>query len=146
MDKSNGGVTVTGGEALLQPAFVGMFFLQLHRMGVHICLNTNGYTSKYLYGSMLDKILDNTDMVMLDIKQMDNAKHEQLTGISNEKTLNFARHLDKTNQLARIRYVVIPGYTDDLEDIYALTKLVKDMNNIQLIELLPYHKIGGAGP
>lgn len=142
MDKSRGGVTVTGGEPLLQAEFVALFFSQLHKMGINTCLDTNGYASKYLYEGVLKKLLDHTDLVMLDIKHMDNKKHRALTGIDNDITLQFAKHLQKVQQVSRIRYVVVPGYTDDMEDIKALAEFIAPMENVQRLELLPYHRMG----
>lgn len=142
IDKSGGGVTVSGGEALLQPDFVGMLFSKLKSMNIHTCLDTNGYASRHLYGHKLDTILNHTDLVMLDIKQMDDAKHMQLTGVSNETTLTFAKHLYAVGQLTRIRYVVIPAYTDDEKDLRILAEFIKPMKNIERVELLPYHRMG----
>ena len=88
MDKSRGGVTVTGGEPMLQAQFVGLLFKQLHKMGINTCLDTNGYASKHIYGEVLDSLLENTDLVMLDIKQMDNEKHKLL--VDNRKGRSLA--------------------------------------------------------
>ncbi len=142
MDNSRGGVTVTGGEPLLQAEFVALFFKKLHSMGVHTCLDTNGHASKQLYKSVLAQLLKHTDLVMLDIKHMDNDKHRHLTGVDNEATLRFARYLEEMNQLPRIRYVVVPGYTDDLEAIRSLAEYIVPMENVERVELLPYHRMG----
>lgn len=142
MDKSKGGVTVSGGEALLQAPFVAMLFEKLHKMGIHTCLDTNGFAQSQYYPQVMDHLIDNTDLVMLDIKQMDDDKHVALTGVSNKTTLKFARYLSDRNQLTRIRYVLVPGYTDSLENIHQLAEFAKALNNIQLIELLPYHRMG----
>lgn len=142
LDKAHGGVTVSGGEALLQPDFVSLLFAKLKHMNFHTCLDTNGYVSRHLYGERLTTLLRNTDLVMLDIKQMDDKKHQHLTGISNALPLAFARYLADTQQATRIRYVVIPGYTDDEADIRALAEFVRPMTNVQLVELLPYHRMG----
>ncbi len=142
LDKCGGGVTVSGGEALLQPDFLAVLFMQLKKLNLHTCLDTNGYVSKHLYGKKLDTILDNTDLVMLDIKHMDNEKHHKLTGVSNELPLKFADYLHRENLRARVRYVVVPGYTDDIDDIHALAEFIQPMQNIECLELLPYHKMG----
>lgn len=142
MDKSRGGVTVTGGEPMLQPQFLSLLFKQLHKMGIHTCLDTNGYASKHIYGDVLDSLLEHTNLVMLDIKHMDNEKHKILTGIDNDIPLNFAKHLHEVKQPTRIRYVVVPGYTDDMDDIRKLAEFIAPMDNVQLLELLPYHHMG----
>lgn len=142
MDKSSGGVTVSGGEALLQAPFVALLFKKLKRMGIHTCLDTNGYAQKQFYPDVIDDLLDHTDLVMLDIKHMDDDKHIELAGVSNKTTLKFARYLSEKNQLTRIRYVLVPGYTDDENDVRALAEFVSGLNNIQLVELLPYHRMG----
>lgn len=142
MDKSRGGVTVTGGEPILQPQFVGLLFKQLHKMGIHTCLDTNGYASKHIYGTVLDSLLEYTDLVMLDIKHINNEKHNILTGIDNDIPLAFAKHLHHIKQPARIRYVVVPGYSDAIDDIRQLAEFIAPMENIQMLELLPYHRMG----
>ncbi|MFT7558835.1 MAG: pyruvate formate lyase activating enzyme [Flavobacteriales bacterium] len=144
MDSSDGGVTITGGEAMLQAEFVALLLNKLKKMGIHTCFDTNGYVSKHIYGPLLDYLLDSADLVMLDIKQMDPAKHLALTGVSNERTLEFEKHLETVNQLTRIRYVVVPGHTDDEQDIRRLAEYIAPMKNIERIELLPYHKMGDS--
>ncbi|PCK06915.1 MAG: pyruvate formate-lyase 1-activating enzyme [Alteromonadaceae bacterium] len=141
-DRSHGGVTVTGGEALLQATYVDLLFKQLHKMDIHTCLDTNGYASPQLYRGVLDSLLDNTDLVLLDIKQMDPKKHLALTEVDNERTLTFAKHLAEREQTTRIRYVVVPGFTDDLDDIRQMADFIAPMKNIERVELLPYHAMG----
>lgn len=141
-DRSRGGVTVTGGEALLQAPFVDLLFQQLQKMGIHTCLDTNGYASPQLYRGVLDSLLDNTNLVLLDLKQMDPKKHLALTEVSNERTLTFAKHLAKREQITRIRYVLIPELTDDFDDIRRMADFIAPMKNIERVELLPYHAMG----
>lgn len=142
MDKSSGGVTVSGGEALLQAPFVALLFEKLKNMGIHTCLDTNGFAQSQYYPDVIDQLIDNTDLVMLDIKQMDDDKHVELAGVSNKTTFKFARYLSDRKQLTRIRYVLVPGYTDDEQDVRQLAEFVSSLNNIQLVELLPYHRMG----
>ena len=142
LQASGGGVTVSGGEALLQAEFVTLLFKQLKRLGINTCLDTNGYVSDYLYGEKLDELLSYTDLVLLDIKHINRRKHEILTGVGNDKPRNFARYLADIGHPAWIRHVLVPGYTDDLEDLRALGRFLKPMQNIQKIEILPYHRMG----
>ncbi|WP_133407431.1 pyruvate formate lyase 1-activating protein [Parashewanella tropica] len=140
LDASNGGVTASGGEAILQPEFVAEWFAACKKEGIHTCLDTNGFVRKYT--KAIDDLLDNTDLVMLDIKQMDDDKHILLTKVSNHRTLQFAEYLAKRNQPTWIRYVVVGGYTDDIESAQKLADFIKPMKNVEKVELLPYHELG----
>ena len=141
-DSSNGGVTISGGEALLQPEFVNLMFRQLKKMGIHTCLDTNGNVSDQLYSGCLDEILSNTDLVMLDIKHIDKDQHLHLVGTDNQRPLSFAKYLSENHHKTRIRYVVVPGYTDDKKDLQQLAEFISTLNNIERVELLPYHRMG----
>lgn len=140
MEASGGGITISGGEAMLQPEFVLAMFEACRLEGIHTCLDTNGFVRKI--DATTKKILDNTDLVLLDIKQMDLKKHIELTHVSNKYTFEFAKYLQKHNQAVYLRYVVVPGITDDLSDVNALGKFIEPMKNIEKIELLPYHELG----
>ncbi|GAL10106.1 pyruvate formate-lyase activating enzyme [Vibrio astriarenae] len=140
MNASGGGVTCSGGEAMMQPEFVRDFFKAAKEQGIHTCLDTNGYIRKHT--EVIDEVLEQTDLVMLDLKHMDDEIHEDLIGVSNHRTLDFARYLQKIGQTTWIRYVVVPGYTDDLDAARKLGEFIKDMDNIEKVELLPYHKLG----
>ncbi|WP_413694019.1 pyruvate formate lyase 1-activating protein [Psychromonas sp. KJ10-2] len=140
MNASGGGITISGGEAMLQPEFVQAMFEACRLEGIHTCLDTNGFVRKI--DDRTKKILDSTDLVLLDIKQMDNKKHIDLTHVSNKYTLEFAQYLADHNQAVYLRYVVVPGITDSLEDAHALGKFIEPMKNIEKIEMLPYHELG----
>ncbi|TXR53856.1 pyruvate formate lyase 1-activating protein [Reinekea thalattae] len=140
MAASGGGVTLSGGEAMLQPEFVKDIFTKAKAEGIHTCLDTNGFIRKM--EPLIDEVLDVTDLVLLDIKQMDDSKHIDLTRVSNKYTLRFAQHLAQRNQPVYLRYVVLPSYTDADEDVNALGKFIEPMKNIEKIELLPYHELG----
>lgn len=140
MQATGGGVTASGGEAMLQPEFVRDFFTAAQAEGVNTCLDTNGYIRKYT--TIIDEVLDVTDLVMLDLKQMNDKIHKELVGVSNKRTLEFAEYLAKRNQKTWIRYVVVPGYSDDDESAHALGKFIQHMTNIEKVELLPYHQLG----
>jgi len=140
MDASGGGITISGGEAMLQPEFVLAMFKACRLEGIHTCLDTNGFVRKI--DETTKEILDHTDLVLLDIKQMDNKKHIDLTHVSNKYTLEFAKYLAEHDQAVYLRYVVVPGITDDLDDAHALGKFIEPMKNIVKIEMLPYHELG----
>mgnify|MGYP001285338562 CR=1 FL=1 len=140
MEASGGGVTVSGGEAMLQPEFVKAIFTACKQEGIHTCLDTNGFVRRL--DDTVKDVLDVADLVLLDIKQMDNKKHIDLTHVSNKYTLDFAKYLAEQNQPVYLRYVVVPGYTDCEEDVHALGKFIEPMKNIEKIEMLPYHELG----
>ena len=137
---TGGGVTATGGEPLLQYEFIRDWFVACKANDIHTCLDTNGYALHYDH--ILDDLLDHTDLVMLDLKQVDPEIHKALVGIPNTKTLKFARYLAERNQAARVRYVIVPGYTDDDRSAHLLGEFIGDMENIDTVELLPYHELG----
>lgn len=140
MDASGGGITVSGGEAMLQPEFVKAIFTACKTEGIHTCLDTNGFVRRL--DDTVKSVLDVADLVLLDIKQMDDKKHIDLTHVSNKYTLEFAKYLAEREQAVYLRYVVVPGYTDNLDDAHALGKFIEPMKNIEKIELLPYHELG----
>ena len=140
MDASGGGITISGGEAMLQPEFVKAMFEACRLEGIHTCLDTNGFVRRI--DDLTKSVLELSDLVLLDIKQMDDHKHIDLTHVSNKYTLAFAKYLAEINHPVYLRYVVVPGYTDALEDVHALGKFIAPMKNIEKIELLPYHDLG----
>lgn len=140
MDASGGGVTVTGGEPVLQAPYVALLFEKLQQHGIHTCLDTNGYVG--VYSEEVHQMIEHTDLVMLDIKHIDDHKHHLLVGVSNQRTLRFARHLADIGKKTRARYVVVPGYSDDPADVHALAQFLAPMENIEHVELLPYHNLG----
>ena len=140
LESSGGGVTASGGEAILQAEFVAALFSACKAEGIHTCLDTNGFVRKYT--PIIDELLDNTDLVLLDIKHIDDAKHIELTQVSNHRTLEFAQYLQKRQQKTWIRYVVVGGFTDDIESAKGLAEFIKPMSNVEKVELLPYHELG----
>ncbi len=140
LEAGGGGVTASGGEAILQAEFVNELFKACKAKGIHTCLDTNGFVRKY--EPIIDELLDNSDLVLLDIKQMNDEKHIDLTKVSNHRTLQFAEHLAKRNIKTWIRYVVVGGYTDDEASAKQLAEFVKPMKNVEKVELLPYHELG----
>lgn len=138
MKFSGGGLTVSGGEATLQPEFLKELFKRAKKDGVHTCLDTSGFVNI----ETIDPVLDYTDLVLLDLKHMDNNKAKDLTGVGIEKTLELAKHLSDRNIPVWIRHVLVPGYTDDRENLESLGKFVSTLNNVDRVELLPYHTLG----
>ncbi|WP_298444233.1 pyruvate formate lyase 1-activating protein [uncultured Ferrimonas sp.] len=137
---SGGGITASGGEALLQMEFVRDLFRASKQIGVHTCLDTNGYVKKHT--EMLDELIEVSDLVMLDLKHINDDVHQNLVGVSNKRPLDFAQYLAKKNVPTWIRYVVVPGFTDDLESAEKLAEFIAPMQNIEKVELLPYHELG----
>ena len=136
-----GGITVTGGEPLLQMDFLLELFRLAKQEGVHTCLDTSGVT--YRPGSeKLDALLELTDLVLLDIKHTDASAHKTLTGHGNEHILAFARHLDEKKVPVWIRHVLIPGITDGEDHLKALGAFLAGLSNVKALDVLPYHTMG----
>ena len=140
MNASGGGVTASGGEAMLQPEFVRDFFRACHQEGIHTCLDTNGYIRHYT--EVIDEVMAVTDLVMLDLKQINDDIHHTLVGVPNIRMLDFARYLQKIGKRTWVRYVVVPGYTDDEKSARQLGEFIKDMENVERVEMLAYHELG----
>lgn len=140
MRATGGGVTASGGEAVLQAEFVRDWFKACKAEGINTCLDTNGFVRHY--NDVIDEMIDYTDLVLLDLKQLNDEIHQDLIGVPNKRTLAFAHYLEKRNQPTWIRYVVVPGYTDDDDSVHRLGKFIEGMRNIEKVELLPYHRLG----
>lgn len=138
MKFSGGGITASGGEATLQPEFLTELFAKAKKNNIHTCLDTSGFVNI----DTVDPILDNTDLVLLDLKHMIEEKSVDLTGVGIEKSLKLAKHLDKRNIPVWIRHVLVPGVTDDIENLEKLGEFVSTLNNVERFELLPYHTMG----
>ena len=121
MNASGGGVTASGGEAILQAEFVRDWFRACKKEGIHTCLDTNGFVRRY--DPVIDELLEVTDLVMLDLKQMNDEIHQNLVGVSNHRTLEFAKYLANKNVKVWIRYVVVPGWSDDDDSAHRLGNL-----------------------
>lgn len=135
----NGGVTVTGGEPLLQVKFLISLFSKLKEQNIHTCIDTSGMVA---ITSDIKELLSLTDLVLLDIKHIDNEKCKQLVGQSNKLELEFAKYLSQNNIPMWIRQVLVPGYTDDEKDLLKLKDFLYTLNNVKKIEFLPYHDMG----
>lgn len=139
MKNSGGGVTVSGGEPLLQAKFITELFKELKKLGYNTCLDTSGCLP---ITDGIKELLDYTDIVLLDIKHIDNEKAIKLTGLPNKNNLAFAKYLSDKNIPVWIRQVLVPEYTDNEEDLKKLKEFIDTLNNVQRIEILPYHDLG----
>jgi pyruvate formate lyase activating enzyme len=131
-------VTITGGEPLLQPAFTAALLRRCKEAGLHTALDTSGF----LGTRATDQLLADTDLVLLDIKSFDTDTYRELTGGRLEPTLNFATRLDRLGVPMWIRYVLVPGWTDDLRSVDALARFVANLSAVDRVDVLPFHKLG----
>ena len=133
-----GGVTFSGGEPTVQAKALSPLFDRLHDEGVNICLDTNGG----VWNHDVEELLMKTDLVLLDVKQINPERHESLTGRSNTQTLKTAQWLEEHMKPFWLRYVLVPGISDFEEDIRALGEHFKGYGMLQRVEILPYHTLG----
>lgn len=141
----NGGVTVTGGEPMMQMDFLIELFEQLHRDGVHTCIDTSGimfHPDDAEFMEKLDQLLAVTNLVMLDIKHINDEKHKELTAHSNKRILAFARYLDEKQIPIWIRHVVVPGITLYQNYLEELGRFMATLHNVKALDVLPYHSMG----
>ena len=135
----NGGVTISGGEPLLQVKFILELFTKLKKEGIHTCIDTSGMVA---ITQDIKDLLKVTDLVLLDIKHIDDEKCKELVGRSNKLELEFAKYLSDNNIPMWIRQVLIPGYTDDENDLLKLKNFINSLKTVQKVEILPYHSAG----
>ena len=135
---SGGGVTVTGGEPLMQPEFVKEIFQRCRQLGIHTALDTSGYANL----NKAKPVLEYTDLVLLDIKSFDPEIYYKVTSVSLEPTLNFARYLNEIHKPTWIRFVLVPNLTDPIDNITGLAQFVEHFDNVERVEVLPFHKMG----
>ena len=139
---SDGGVTVSGGEPLAQIDFVTKLFKMLKAENIHTCIDTSGALFNPINAQKYEELLKYTDLVLLDIKHIDSAKHKLLTGFDNVNILEFARFLNKLNKPVWIRHVLVPTLTDDIQSLNELKAFLTTLDNIKKVEVLPYHCLG----
>ena len=135
----NGGLTVTGGEPLVQIDFVTELFKKANSKGIHTALDTSGILFDKNNTTKIDELLKYTSLVMLDIKHIDDNEHKKLTGHSNRAVLEFAQYLSDKNIPMWVRHVVVPSITDKKEYLERLGQFLKGLKNIQALDVLPYH-------
>lgn len=133
-----GGVTFSGGEPTLQSADLLPVCKRLKEEGIHICLDTNGNN----FNSATKALYEYIDLALLDVKELNPERHLLLTSRSNEQTLATAAWLEKTGKPMRLRYVLVPGYSDFEDDLHAFGRYFQSYKNIDRVELLPYHTYG----
>jgi pyruvate formate lyase activating enzyme len=138
----SGGITCTGGEPMAQPEFLAELFAKAKEKGIHTCLDTSGAVFNPLSHEKIDRIIDNTDLVMLDIKHIDSEEHKKLTGMPNENILAFAEYLRERKIDLWVRHVVVPGITDNEEYLFRLGEYISTLSNLKALDVLPYHDMG----
>ena len=135
----NGGVTISGGEPLLQAKFLIELFTKLRQYNIHTCIDTSG---SVVLTDEIKELINLTDLFLLDIKCINDEKAINLTGVSNKKELEFARYLSNINKTMWIRQVLVPGYTDDEQDLIKLREFISTLKFVEKVEVLPYHDLG----
>lgn len=138
LDASGGGVTISGGEPLLQPEFVAHLLQACQSLGLHTALDTSGFADL----ATAQQVLPHTDLVLLDIKSFDPNLYHRLTHVDLEPTLRLATHLSDIHKPTWIRFVLVPGLTDPPENIAGLAQFVATLTNIDRLEILPFHQMG----
>lgn len=138
IDRSGGGITISGGEPTMQLNFTLELLKAAKKEGLHTALDTSGFVAE----NKFKKLLPYLDLVLLDIKTMDDIKHQKLTGVSNQKTLKLLKLLEKEKQSYWIRQVIVPGITDNLTEMKEFAEFLQEKKYLEKIELLPYHELG----
>lgn len=144
INASGGGITVTGGEPLLQLDFLTELFKKCKERGIHTTIDTSGgcYSHEETFQQKLNEVLRYTDLILLDLKHIDDAAHKRLTGRHNTHIMEFARYLSDKQIPVWIRHVLVPGITDSTVDLERLADFIRTLDNVKKIEVLPYHQMG----
>ena len=139
-----GGITVSGGEPLLQIEFLTELFRKAKEQGVHTTLDTSGnpFTREEPFFGKMQELMKYTDLVMLDIKHIDDEKHKILTGHTNENILDLAKYLDEIGKPVWIRHVLVPERSDEDSALEKLHTFIEGLGNVEKVEVLPYHTLG----
>lgn len=142
--KNGGGITVSGGEPLAQIDFLTELFSIAKKRSINTALDTSGclFTKEEPFYSKFKTLMEYTDLVLLDIKEMNSVRHKALTGFDNENILMMARELSSMGKPMWLRHVLVPGVTDFKEDLIALGDFVRSLKTVQRVQLLPYHTLG----
>lgn len=141
---SEGGITVSGGEPLLQIDFLLDLFQKAKQRKIGTVIDTAGqpFTRKGIWFKKFQRLMDVTDLLLVDIKEMDPEKHKRLTGVYNENILDMLRYLSEIQKPVWIRQVLVPGWTDAEEDLLAERRFLDTLSNVRKVEVLPYHAMG----
>ena len=139
-----GGITVSGGEALLQIRSLTELFRKAKALGINTCLDTSAqpFSRETTNISAFEELMNYTDLILLDIKHIDSNAHKHLTGWKNENILDCARYLSDIKKPVWIRHVLVPGINDDDDSLHKLRKFLDSLGNIERVEVLPYHDLG----
>ncbi len=138
IERSGGGITISGGEPTMQLDFILDLLKKAKAEGLHTAVDTSGFVES----AKFKKLLPYLDLVLLDIKTMDDLVHRDLTGVSNQKTLNLVELLEEKKQPYWVRQVIVPGITDNLEKMQKFAEYLQQKKYLEKIELLPYHELG----
>lgn len=144
IEASGGGITVSGGEPLLQIPFLIELFKECKKLGIHTTIDSSGgcYSHAEQFQENLNELLKYTDLILLDLKHIDRKKHIKLTGMANDHILEFAKYLSDHDVPIWVRHVLVPSVTDNEDDLKKLGEFIGTFTNVQKVEILPYHKLG----
>ncbi len=134
----SGGVTVSGGEPLLQSEFITDLFKLCKNEDIHTAIDTSGY----ILNDKVKDLLNYTDLVLLDVKHIDPEKYKQLTAVPLQPTLNFIEYLSEINKPTWLRYVLVPGFTDEYNDLHKWAQYVSQFTMVGRVDILPFHQMG----
>ncbi|WP_237155431.1 pyruvate formate-lyase-activating protein [Oryzibacter oryziterrae] len=138
LKRAHGGVTISGGEPMVQPDFLREVLHGSKAMGLHTAIDTSGYLGHHIG----DDILADIDLVLLDIKAFSEATYHEVTGVKLKPTLDFARRLAAMGKPIWLRYVLVPGLTDKMDEISELARFAAGLGNVERVDVLPFHKMG----
>ena len=140
----DGGITISGGEPLLQIDFVIELFKKAKELGINTCIDTAGnpFTKEEPFFSKFEELMKYTDLLLLDLKEINPARHKDLTGLDNSNIIEMAKYLSEINKPVWIRHVLVPEHSDFDEDLDALGDFIDTLSNVDRVEILPYHTLG----
>ena len=140
----DGGITISGGEPLLQIDFVIELFKKAKELGINTCIDTAGnpFTKEEPFFSKFEELMKCTDLLLLDLKEINPARHKDLTGFDNSNIIEMAKYLSEINKPVWIRHVLVPEHSDFDEDLDALGDFIDTLSNVDRVEILPYHTLG----
>lgn len=140
----DGGITISGGEPLLQIDFVIELFKKAKELGINTCIDTAGnpFTKEKPFFSKFEELMKYTNLLLLDLKEINPARHKDLTGFDNSNIIEMAKYLSEINKPVWIRHVLVPEHSDFDEDLDALGDFIDTLSNVDRVEILPYHTLG----
>ena len=138
MQFSGGGITISGGEPLMQPEFVAEICKRAQALGIHTALDTSGFVDL----EVAKPVLEYVDLVLLDIKSYDPVTYFKITNVSLKPTIILAKYLQQIHKPTWIRFVLVPHLSDDVDNIEGLAKFISQLDNVEKVEVLPFHKMG----